>query len=110
MDDKTINLWMPLFNPLGWAAGGANRRRSQSQRMSGSGQSESAFRTWRNGMPLLRGFDNGIRIGLAMSWSGQTRRYIGAACSLILRKIPGSDLRAGMIVEIVISGKTSGCL
>lgn len=47
--------------------------------MSGSGRSESAFRTWKNAMPSLSGFGSGTRIELAMSWSGQTRRCIGAA-------------------------------
>lgn len=50
--------------------------------MSGSGQSESAFRTWRNAMHSLSGFGSGTRIGLATSWSGQTRRCTGAARSI----------------------------
>lgn len=83
---------MPSFNPLGWTAGGANcRQRSLSPRMNGSGQNESAFRTWRNVMPSQSGFGSGIRIGLAMSWSGQTRRCIEIACSVIPRKISGSN-------------------
>lgn len=64
--------------------------------MSGSGQSESAFRTWRNVMPSPSGFGSGTRTGLAMSWSGQTRRCIGAAHSVIPRMIPGSN-RVGVM-------------
>lgn len=78
--------------------------------MNGSGQSESAFRTWRNVMPLLSGFGSGTRIGLAMSWSDQTRRYIGTASSVIPRKISGSKSEGGVMVEMVISGNTRGCL
>lgn len=70
--------------------------------MSGRGLSESAFRTWRNVMPLLRGFGSGTRIGLEMSWSGQTRRYIGAACFVN----PQEYSWLGVIAEIVIFGKT----
>ena len=83
VDNATAGLGMPLTNPLGWVAGGVNhRRRSQSRRMSGSGQSESAFRTWRNGMRLRSGLGSGTRIELATSWSAQTRRFVGAARSI----------------------------
>lgn len=100
VDDGTVSLWMPLVNALGWAAGGVNsRRRSQSQRMSGSGQSESAFRTWRSAMRSPSGFGSGTRTGLATSWSGQTRRCVGAARPVSAQKIPGSSVRLGVIAD-----------
>lgn len=81
VDDRTVSLLDALISWLAWVAGGVNsRQRSQSQRMSGSGQSASACRTWRNVMPLPRGFGSGTRTELAMSWSGQTRRCMEEAC------------------------------
>lgn len=68
MVDSTVNPVDALMQSSGLGAGGAeSRQKSQSRRMNGSGQSESASRTWRSAMPSLSGFGSGTRIGLAIS-------------------------------------------